>query len=180
MRPQTRWLAATILLIPLALVAARHSAQSSQHLKVAGTFFMRYVKQDAVAVVDHPGHVLVLTEARGLNHSTGRDVYMDGAEAWTGETGDLTDGSGNHAGHLVLAFRGDTVHTCWFGEVTTLPSASSGPVTEFKGKWAVTNASGRYQDASGQGTYRGRLTSPTEYTVNWEGELVLKEATASR
>ena len=176
----TRFLVTAALSLPLMLAAAKQPAPAGERLKVAGAFAMKVAKQEAVPVVDQPGHLLMLAESQGLNQSTGRDVYMDGAEVWSAEIGDLTLGNGSNSGHLVLIFRGDTVHTCWFGRVRTVPTADGQAVTDVEGKWAVTGAAGSYRNASGDGTYRGRFTGPGEYMVDWQGEIVVPEHHASR
>jgi hypothetical protein len=176
----SRFPIAAALALPLLAASPRSPADEAGVLNVGGSFAMKVIRQENVAVVDMPGHALILGEARGLNHSTGRDVYMDGAEVWSGETGDLMNGSGSNGGHLVLTFRGDTVHTCWSGQVSTTAGPDGRPVIELEGTWVVVQAMGKYRQASGQGTYRGRFTGPGEYAVEWQGSITLPEIRASR
>jgi hypothetical protein len=68
----------------------------------------------------------------------------------------------------------------WSGRITTRTSSQDQPVTSFSGTWTKLEGTGRYEGISGSGRYKGRMISPTEFVVEWDGEVKLKEGTASR
>ena len=54
------------------------------------------------------------------------------------------------------------------------------PVTSFEGTWSKVGGTGKYAGVSGQGRYQGRMLSPTDYTVEWNGEIVTQRTALRR
>ena len=126
---------------------------------------------------DAPDHALIATEAKGTNRSTGATRYMDGAAVRNVEIADLLHGDGPHQGYVAFTAQGEEAVTKWTGKVTTVLGADQKPMTSFEGTWI------KVKGPNGRGIYKGRLTGPDSYTVDWEGELELpglRERTASR
>ena len=61
----------------------------------------------------------------------------------------------------------------YHGTVTTTSKPSGPPDVTGEGTWQLTGGTGRYQDARGGGTYKGRLT-PQGFVYEWQGDFVLK------
>ena len=61
--------------------------------------------------------------------------------------------------------------TRWQGKVTTTLGPDQKPITRFEGTWSKLKGTGQYEGVTGAGSYRGRMTSPTDYTVEWNGEI---------
>jgi hypothetical protein len=162
----------------LLLIAAWQPAPDRQ--QVAGTFTMTYSQMNPLPVGDAEGHVLISNHATGANRSTGRDAYMDGADVANTEIADLTQGNGPHQGYVIFSSGGDRTVNKWNGTVTTVLGPDKQPATSFEGTWTKVNGAGRYDQIGGRGTYRGRMTSPQSYVVEWKGEIDLKGGTASR
>jgi hypothetical protein len=139
--------------------------------KIAGTFQVKYAEQHPLAVPDAEGHALVLGRAQGVNRSTGATTYMDKGKVTNFEFADLTQGNGPQHGYISMSQGADTMISKWSGQVTTVLSSDKTPVTTMQGTWTKAKGTGRYADATGKGTYKGRFTSQTEYTVEWSGEL---------
>jgi hypothetical protein len=180
MRKWTIPLVLGTLTLPALLIPTGAHPRRGEEMKIAGSFWLTYSKQEVIPVGDADGHILVLAEARGPNHSTGRDLYMDGAETSNREIADLVQGSGTHSGYVTFAKNSDSTVTKWSGQVQTVLSPEGKPVTTFAGTWIKVKGTGRYEGVTGGGTYKGHVISPTEYSVDWEGEIVLKTKTASR
>jgi hypothetical protein len=144
---------------------------------VSGRFTMKISQQHTLPVSDAAGPVLLANEAKGTNINTGRTDYMNGAGVTNVEIADLTQGNGQHQGYVTFAKDGETSVSRWNGRVTTTLSADKKPITTFEGTWAKVGGTGRYAGVDGKGRYKGRMLSPTEYVVDWEGELGLKTAT---
>jgi hypothetical protein len=147
---------------------------------VSGKFTMKYSQQHALPVSDAAGPVLLANEAKGSNSNTGRTDYMNGATVTSVEIADLTQGNGQHQGYVTFAKDGETSVSRWNGRVSTTLSADKQPITTFEGTWTKVGGTGRYEGVSGKGRYKGRMLSPTEYVVAWDGNLNLKDKTASR
>jgi hypothetical protein len=154
-------------------------APAGERIPISGVFSLKYTQQQALPVSDAAGPVLLLTQSTGSNRSTGKFDYMPGAEVINREIADLTQGNGPHQGYITEIKGADTSVTRWQGQVTTTLGADQKPATRFEGKWTKVSGTGRYEGVTGNGTYTGRMLSPTEYTVEWKGEIVLNR-TASR
>ena len=150
--------------VPLLLLA---TAPATERTRVGGTFSVSYTQRHPLPVSDAPGHALIATEARGTNRSTGATLYKDGAEVRNVEIADLLQGNGPHQGYATFSGQGEETVCKWSGKVTTVLAADKKPVTSFEGTWT------RVKGPSGHGTYKGRLTGPDSYTVDWEGEVEL-------
>jgi hypothetical protein len=139
-------------------------------VKIAGAFTMAYVTQEKLAIPDGAGHVLLLTEARGTNRNTGPSDFMSDAEVAIREILDLAQGNGSSQGYVILWQGADSTVVKINGRVTTSMSAQGAPRTSFAGTWTEVRGTGRYAGIEGSGTYKGAFTSPTEFTVDWQGE----------
>lgn len=173
-----RWALSAALPATLFLLAAVPS--TPQVGRISGKLTMKYVQQHPLAAGDAAGPVLFANQAKGTNSSTGKNEYMDGAEVTSLEIADLTQGTGTHQGYITFAKNGDGGVNRWKGRVSTTLSANGQPVTTFEGTWTKISGSGRYEGATGRGKYRGRVVSPTEYVIEWDGEISLKGDTATR
>jgi hypothetical protein len=104
---------------------------------------------------------------------------MDGAQVTNREIADLTQGNGPHQGYITEILGADTTVTRWQGKVTTSLGPDQKPNTRFEGSWSKIKGTGQYEAVTGAGSYKGRMTSPTEYTIEWSGEISTPR-TASR
>jgi hypothetical protein len=157
--------------LPLATVALLGWSSGSAPSRIAGTFSARYAEQHPLAVPDAAGHALVLGRVEGVNRSTGPTPYMDRGKVTNFEFADLTHGNGPQQGYISMSKGADSVISKWSGKVTTTLSPDKSPITTFEGTWTKVKGTGRYESITGKGTYKGRFTSQTEYTVDWSGEI---------
>jgi hypothetical protein len=157
--------------IPSLTAATLETAPARDRLQISGVFSMKVVQQQSLPVAGPADPVLLLTQASGTNRSTGKSSYMDGAQVINREIADLTQGNGPHQGYITEIQGPDTSVTRWQGKVTTTLGADRKPITSFTGSWSKQSGTGRYAGVTGAGTYSGRMTSPTEYTVEWSGEI---------
>jgi hypothetical protein len=160
-----------IALATLALAAGLAWAPAQSSTRVAGTFNGTIASQHASPVADAPMHAVTLTEWNGTNRSTGEAEYMSGGRVTNVETSDLAQGSGPHQGYITFVSGTDTTISKWSGKVTTVIGADQQPATSFEGTWTMATGTGRYRGVSGRGTYKGRMLSMRESTVDWQGEL---------
>jgi hypothetical protein len=165
--------------LPAVTAATLGTGPTRERLQVSGVFTMKVGQQQALPVATPADPVLLLTQSSGTNHSTGKSTYMDGAEAISREIADLTQGNGPHQGYITEILGADTAVTRWQGKVTTTLDADQKPITRFEGTWSKFKGTGQYHGVTGAGSYKGRMTSPTDYTVEWSGEISAPR-TASR
>jgi hypothetical protein len=164
---------------PAVLAGLLASAPAPERIPVAGVFTMKYTQQQALPVSDAAGPVLLLNQSAGTNRNTGRSDYMPGGQVINREIAELTQGNGQHRGYITETKGADTSVARYEGQVTTTLGPDQKPATRFEGKWTKVSGTGKYEGVAGTGTYTGRMLSPTEYTVEWSGEIVLNR-TASR
>jgi hypothetical protein len=157
--------------LPLAALALLGWSPSEAPSRIAGTFDAKYVQQHPLPVVDAAGHTLLLGRVEGLNRSTGPTSYMDKAQVINLEFADLAQGNGPQQGYISMSSGADTVVSKWTGKVTTTLPAGKTPITTFEGTWKKVKGTGQYEGMTGSGSYKGRFTSQTEYTVDWKGEI---------
>lgn len=174
------FVATALSLLPLLLVPLTASLPA-QVSRAAGTVTLKYAEQHALPMGDQSEPVLLQNRATGTNRNTGPSDYMDGGDITNIEIADLVQGNGPHQGYITFAKDGEMTRNRWSGKVKTVLAADGKtPVTTFEGTWTTLSGTGRYERVSGSGRYRGRMLSATEYTIDWEGELALKEKTATR
>ena len=118
-------------------------------------------------------HVLRHATARGSQMEfTGADLLKDCSLVQTG-TCDLVLGRGSCFGYQIwVSSNGDYLVAKYSGVV--LPEGNGDkalPDTVLRGSWVYVNGSGIFAGVKGAGVYRGRYTSATEYTLEWNGEI---------
>jgi hypothetical protein len=137
---------------------------------VAGTFTVKYVKQDALPIPDEQGHVIIQGQAEGKNQNTSGTEYMKGAKVTQIEQADLVRGNGPHEGYAIMNDGANQTFTKWEGNVTTVMKEDQ-PLTSFEGTWRKIDGTGKYKGVSGEGTYTGHFIAKDQYVVEWTGEL---------
>jgi hypothetical protein len=172
-------LALIALGVPAVTAATLGSEPVGERLQISGVFTMTVGQRQALPVASPADPVLLLTQSSGSNRNTGKSAYMDGAQAINLEIADLTQGNGRHQGYITEILGADTTVTRWQGKVTTAVGPDQKPLTRFEGSWSKIKGTGQYEGVTGAGSYKGRMISPTEYTVEWSGEISAPR-TASR
>lgn len=168
------------LAIPAGITGALGSPVASAKVTISGAANMRYSEQHALPLAQSGSPVLLLNEATGTNRNTGKADYMSGADVTTREIADLIQGNGVHRGYLSLGKGADSTVSQWQGKVVTTLGADHQPSTNFEGTWTMMRGTGKYDGVSGVGSYKGRMLSPTEYTLEWSGEIEVRQRAASR
>ena len=164
-------LALLALGLPAITAATLGNESLGEPLQISGVFSLKVSQQQALPVASPADPVLLLTQASGSNRNTGKSAYMDGAQVTSREIADLTQGNGPHQGYITEILGADTSVARWQGKVTTTLGPDQKPVTRFEGSWSKIKGTGQYEGVTGAGSYQGRMTSPTEYTIEWSGEI---------
>jgi hypothetical protein len=166
----TRMLGLVAVPAVMVVVPMTRPSPASERAKVAGTFTMAYVTQEKLSIPDGAGHALLLTEARGTNRNSGPSDFMSKAQVDIREILDLAQGNGSSQGYVTLSLGADSTLVKISGRVTTTMSPDGSPRTTFAGTWTEVKGTGQYVGIKGGGTYKGSFSSPTEFTVDWQGE----------
>jgi hypothetical protein len=135
--------------------------------QISGSFLGTSNSQALVVLADAPGHEMSLIEVGGPQTSV--------VPLWSGSTvrywgaADLIAGNGTQTGYFMNRHaNGDIDRGTFSGKITTEGGAST-----MEGTWNFSGGTGNFARISGGGTYRGRITSPTEVDVGWEGTYEL-------
>jgi hypothetical protein len=82
---------------------------------------------------------------------------------------DLVSGNGSQKGYYInQRANGDTDRGTFECTIT-----SAGGAVTLEGTWKSSGGTGALAGVSGGGTFRGRMTSPTEVETKWEGTYQL-------
>ena len=134
----------------------------------AGSFAGRATSQTIISLPDVSNHDLSLVEIRGVQKST--DQNWDNAKITYWGTADVIAGNGPQRGYFVNEHAdGDRDFGIFEGKIIT----TGGEVT-IEGSWKYTGGTGNFQELTGGGTYKGRMTSPTEVENTWAGTYELR------
>jgi hypothetical protein len=164
-------LALLVLGVPAITAVSLGDSPMRERLQISGVFSLKVGQQQALPVATPADPVLLLTQSSGTNRNTGKSAYMDGAQVTNREIADLTQGNGPHQGYITEILGADTSVARFQGKVTTTLGPDQKPVTRFEGSWSKIKGTGQYEGVTGAGSYKGRMISPTEYTVEWSGEI---------
>ena len=166
-----------VLFISLVLIFALGVTTSiaQQKTKIAGKHTFAYTKQNTINVGDIEGHIIMLNEFEGINVSTGKNKFMDGAQDVGMGFYDLVMGNGPNQGYGNFSLNGDVIFWKYQGNTATTISPEGKPVTTLEGSWTYTKGTGKYENIQGSGSYKGKLISRTIFIIEWEGEYFIKK-----
>jgi hypothetical protein len=139
---------------------------------VTGNFTGKCTVQTNCSLHDTPGHEMSLMEVRG-SQVTSDDNWKDAkVNYWV--TSDLTQGRGVQHGYFVNDHpNGDRDCGSFEGKM----SVNANGQGTMEGMWKYTHGTGMFSGISGGGKFNGRLTSPTEVEMSWEGSYQLAAGT---
>ncbi len=130
---------------------------------LSGTFSGTATTQSTITLHDAPNHALNLLEVRGVQKSP--DEKWNNSKMTYWGTADLIAGNGTQRGYFVNEHAdGDRDFGTFEGRIST----SGGQVT-LEGTWKFTGGTGKYAGLTGNGKYKGRLTSPVDIEDTWDG-----------
>ena len=140
---------------------------------MTGSFSGSVRGQTSISLPDRPSHTLDLAEITGRQKSSD-ERWNNASITYWGFT-DIIEGKGTQRGYFVNS------HGCedrdwgtFEGKVATI----SGQIT-VEGTWQFTGGSGKFSGLAGNGTFKTRLTSPTDVEASWQGTYELAGAKAT-
>jgi len=138
---------------------------------LSGHFTGHCNMQSNISLSDTPGHELSIAHITGPNDVN--DENWRNVKVQYFVTSDLVNGNGQQHGYFVNEHpNGD--RDC--GSCESKVTNNNGQVT-FEGTWRYTQGQGQFAGITGGGTFRGRMTSPTDFDIRWEGNYQLGSKT---
>jgi len=167
---------ATLLVsLALVLVFCAVGLNAQQPTKVSGKITAVATHRDSIVVGDVINHMISLMVSEGTNVNTGDHEFMDAAQVVNMSHSDLVQGSGVNQGYVRFTKNGDTAFAQWQGKITTEVMPEGNPFTGVEGTYTYIKGAGSLTNIKGEGTFKGEFTSPTEYTVEWQGTYAIGE-----
>jgi len=159
-----------LLLISFASIFALVTTSLAQEkIKLAGKRYGVRTKAEVIKLDDTKGHILILSESKGTDATTG-------AQFVSTAFGDYIKGNGPHWGYgKAIDPDGDVTFSTFKSKFTTTLSPEGKPITTFEGTWSFTKGTGKYENAQGGGTFKGKVIGPGIFTYDWEGEYSIKK-----
>ena len=140
---------------------------------MSGSFVGKASVNTTVSLRDLPNHELSLVEIRGPQRST--ESLWNEATITYWCTLDLVQGNGIQRGYYCNERSdGSSDSGSFEGKV----QAAGGLVT-LEGTWQSAAGTGRLSGVRASGSYRGRMISPTEVDMSWDGAYELPAAQAA-
>jgi len=164
--------ALAVLIAVLAVAALVATDAAAQVNAISGKSKITYTKREMIPVGDTEGHVLVLSEASGINESTGKFAFMEGATTFSRAIVDMTKGNGTMSGYFILSKDSDLAVAKLTGTVKTVLSPDGKPLTSYSGEWKWVKCAGLLEGCAGQGVYQGTVISEKEVQTEYKGILV--------
>ncbi len=129
------------------------------------------VAMTCVALNDTPEHQLMLQHSVATQRCS--DTLFDSVKCTSWSTADLIRGDGQERGHFMNEHaNGDRDGGTYECKVSTV----NGQIT-MEGTWKYTHGTGQFNGLTGNGTFKGRIISPTETEISFEGSYQLKAGT---
>jgi hypothetical protein len=136
--------------------------------KVKGRIAAYNVKWEQVQVGDEEGHVLAVVEDKGISFILMGRMLPDGMlyRDVTLLDSNLKTWVGSHVTYSEYTDRdGDKYYSMQKGKLV----GKGG----WEGEWAYIKGIGKFEGIQGKGTWVGLTLSPTQWYVDWEGEMDL-------
>jgi hypothetical protein len=159
-----------LLLISLAAVFALGVTTSlaQEKIKIQGKRFGTS-ESNPIKVDDVEGHILSTGVTKGV------DVINDAIFiSWS--TSDLVKGNGTHQGYSKMIEKdGNVGFNTFQGKISTTMSPKGRPLVTFEGTWSLIKGTGKWENAQGSGSYKGKFIGPGILTYDWQGEYFIKK-----
>ena len=141
--------------------------------EMSGSFTGQTRVETTIRLSDVPGHELRIAEITGSQRST--DENWNNARLVYWGVLDLVNGSGTQRGDYVNE-RANGERECgtFEGKVTTAQGQ-----TTLEGTWEAISGTGKFKGMKAQDKYKGRMTSPSEVEMSWEGHYELAASKAA-
>ena len=168
------WIAGAFgLALAFAFCVSYSAAQ--QKITISGKVTTAVTIRHEIPWDDADGHSIFALKSEGVNSSTGKDKFMDGAEYAYVSYNDYIKGNGPHVSYSKMILNGDTVFSKAEGKTKTVLSPKGKPIITIEGTITFNKGTGVYEGIQGSGTYKGKYISSNLMVIEWEGEYFIKK-----
>ncbi len=168
------WIVVTFSLALIIFFCVTYST-AQEKIKISGKVTTAYTIRHEIKCDDTEGHSIFIVKSEGVNVSTGKEKFMDGAEYAYEAFGDYVKGNGPHLTYSKMTLNGDTIFVKSEGETKTTISPEGKPITTVEGTSTIIKGTGKYENIQGSNTYKGKLISSIIMVIEWEGEYFIKK-----
>ena len=154
------------------VVSLSFSVQAAEKKKITGTNKEGPpISRTVVSLGDDPKHELVALQIR-RDTTTSPDPDINGTEVIAYDQSNSVAGTGTHRGYFVRHYKnGDIDYGTYEGtHKTTFKEDGSFLEATWEGTYKVIGGTGKFKNAKGSGTYRGKATAEGAST-DWESEV---------
>ncbi len=139
---------------------------------LSGSFSGKARLQTSISLPDQLNHELNVAEIAGTQKSSD-EKWNNAAITYWGIT-DLVEGRGTQRGYFVNVH--GEVDRDW-GTFEGKVATTGGQIT-VEGTWQFTGGDGKFKGLTGNGTFKTRMSSPTQVEASWQGNYELATARA--
>jgi hypothetical protein len=163
----------SVVLTALALILAFGvpTSTAQEKIKDKSKVYGVFTKFEQMKPDDTEGHTMSFYEAKGAGTGSSGEftVFMQGMS-------DLIKGNGSHHGYSKITDKdGHFYFNKWQGKVAATKSPEGKTVLRWEGTWSIIRGTGKWENAQGEGTYKGWFIGKGIYTYISEGEYSIKK-----
>jgi hypothetical protein len=175
---QTKKIRKTIvhsILLALMFFTGITTTAAQQKYQIAGKVTQALIDIQESKLDDVLGRTLFLSKIEGVNFSTGKTEFMDGARVIAIVTSDNERFSSTFQGYSRFTKKGDVVYFKVEGNITNTQSDEGNPITAIEASFSAIKGTGQYENIRCTGTYKGKYISGYIMTLEWESEYWIEK-----
>ncbi|MBV8705240.1 MAG: hypothetical protein JO118_16185 [Acetobacteraceae bacterium] len=154
------------------LGVAAPAVAGGEPVQFSATHTYKLDEHHALPVGGSPDHALGLVKSSGVNRSTGKTPFLDGATETEVLYYEAVKGAGPHHGFILYKAADGTMLNEFNGYGTSIV-ADGKPWVVGAGSWHTVSGTGRYANGAGVGTYSSKIDpSNFEGATDWQGTFV--------
>jgi hypothetical protein len=148
---------------------------AQQKYQIAGTVTQALIDMQDSKLDDALDKTLFLSRVEGVNYSTGKTEFMDGARIMAIVTSDVDRINHTFQGYSRFRKEGDVVYFRVEGKITDTLSGDGKPITAIEATFSAIKGTGKYENIRCTGTYNGRYISGFIMVLDWESEYWIEK-----
>jgi hypothetical protein len=147
--------------------------QEIKKLQIAGKQTNAYNKMERLPVGDVDGHLFCLLVSEGVNVSTGKDEFMNGAQVVNYVTSDIVNYNGPFKGYSKITKKNEIAFGKFEGKIINTTSDDGNSVILIDATIDFFKGTGQFEKIKGSGTVKGRYLTNMIYVSEWEANIEL-------
>lgn len=146
------------------------ASKSQMPVKVSGTQYQIQTKKEVLSLEDVEGHEMGMWESKAIHF----EGYFKG-DGYIINRGiyDRILGNGTYKGYGTHVHSDGEMHyDKWKGTMTSM-IVKGQSVATYQGSWEIIGGTGKWKNAKGSGTYKGKVIASGMSLMEWEGEITV-------